>query len=127
MDRNRTPIIPLLLLYTCILSSAPPEEGRFEDVPGVMDGIIFQYRLVVRDFLDLKCHFSPSCSRYGQTALSNHGPILGTMISLERWTRCHSAAGRLDYYSRCGIGSSLCDPLEMDEGNVIWDSLLLPF
>lgn len=127
VDRKRTAIIPLLFLYTFVVSSAPPEEDRIENVPGVMDGIIFQYRLVVRDFLDRRCNFSPSCSHYGQTVLSSHGPVIGTMMALERWTRCHSTAGRLDYYSKCGNGNLMSDPLEIDEGNVIWDSLLLPF
>ncbi|MFO8182768.1 MAG: membrane protein insertion efficiency factor YidD [Candidatus Aegiribacteria sp.] len=127
MDRRGIAVIFLLLLCTRLVSSASPDEYRIEDVPTVMDGLIFQYRLVARDFLDMRCNFSPSCSHYGQTVLSSHGPVIGTMMALERWTRCHSTAGRLDYYSRCGTGSLLSDPLEIDEGNVIWDSLLLPF
>lgn len=126
--RKLIAIIPFILFYSCILSSAAsPDEVRGESVPGVMDGVIFQYRLVVRDFLDMRCNFTPSCSHYAQTALSSHGPVIGTMISLERWTRCHSRAAGLDYYARCGTGYPLCDPLKIDEGNVIWDSLLLPF
>ncbi|MBN2587893.1 MAG: membrane protein insertion efficiency factor YidD [Candidatus Fermentibacteraceae bacterium] len=82
---------------------------------------------MVRDFLDRRCNFIPSCSHYGQMAISRFGPVLGTMIALERWTRCHSSARGLDYYTRDEEAQALRDPVDTGEGNVVWDSLLLPF
>jgi len=39
--------------------------------------------------------------------------------------RCNSMARSQDYYVHSGHG--LSDPLKVDEGLVVWDSLLLPF
>ncbi|MBD3369985.1 membrane protein insertion efficiency factor YidD [Candidatus Fermentibacteria bacterium] len=96
-------------------------------MPGPTDALFYQYRLVVRELLGRKCSFIPSCSRYGQRAISRYGPVLGTMMALERWTRCHSSARRQDYYVPSGENSKLLDPIEDYGGFETWDSLLLPF
>lgn len=44
------------------------------------------------------CRFHPSCSAYALEALSSHGALRGSLISLRRVLRCHpwSGAGGFD-------------------------------
>ena len=106
-----------------VLEGCPTEDR----IPGCADALFFQYRLLIRDLLARRCTFSPSCSHFGQQAISRFGPVFGPMMALERWLRCHSSAGDQSYYETMETGYRLFDPLEVDEGLVIWDSLLLPF
>ncbi len=36
-----------------------------------------------------KCRYSPTCSVYCKQALQNHGPLLGSWLSLKRLLKCH--------------------------------------
>lgn len=98
-----------------------------EPVPGPFDALFYQYRLLARDLLARRCIFAPSCSSYGQRAVRERGPVLGTMMALERWLRCRGSARMSEYY--VPAGRMLFDPLEVPPGTygVTWDSLLLPF
>jgi hypothetical protein len=96
-------------------------------VPGPVDALFYQYRLAMSDLLGRSCNFVPSCSYYGQEAISRYGPVLGTMMALERWTRCHSSARNQDYYVPLEVDSKLLDPIERYREFEKWDSLLLPF
>jgi putative component of membrane protein insertase Oxa1/YidC/SpoIIIJ protein YidD len=118
-------------LFVLVLSAGTswPDNGgpaSGERVPGCIDGLFFQYRLLIRDLLDRRCAFSPSCSHYGQEAVAAYGPLIGPMMAVERWLRCHSRA-RLQGYYGPGEGYLLSDPLEVEEVHETWDSLLLPF
>lgn len=117
----------VLILLTFSMSRDSAAEPEPEGIPNVADVLFFQYRLVIRDLLDRSCNFSPSCSHFGQEAISGHGPVFGTMMALERWTRCHSSARDMCYYVESISGRALSDPVDVTEGNVVWDSLLLPF
>lgn len=124
-------------LLCCLLLAVPyigiAEVPAFNgNVPGasrysVTDVLFGQYRAVLRDFLGRRCGFEPSCSIYGQEAISVRGPFLGTMMALERWTRCNSSAWKADYYQRTEDGLLRLDPLDTGRGDVVWDTLLLPF
>jgi putative membrane protein insertion efficiency factor len=46
-----------------------------------------------------QCRFSPSCSEYALEAVSTHGAVKGSWLSLKRICRCHPWGG-------CG-----CDPV----------------
>ncbi|HEY3283266.1 MAG TPA: membrane protein insertion efficiency factor YidD [Armatimonadota bacterium] len=35
------------------------------------------------------CRFTPSCSEYGVQAISAHGPIRGSLLTVKRLLRCH--------------------------------------
>ncbi|OPL18364.1 MAG: hypothetical protein AVO35_05835 [Candidatus Aegiribacteria sp. MLS_C] len=126
------------LCLSCFLIIVPVEAGTPElstgigGVPAasgyiVTDVLFGQYRMVLRDLLGRRCGFEPSCSVYGQEAIALHGPVLGVMVALERWTRCNSSALKADYYERTGDGLLRLDPLDTGRGDVKWDSLLLPF
>lgn len=47
------------------------------------------YRYGMSPFLGNHCRFYPSCSSYAETALSRHGLIKGTWLTLRRLSRCH--------------------------------------
>ncbi len=94
-------------------------------IPGPINVLYFQYRYLIRDLLGRECNFVLSCSHYGQQAMMEYGPIFGTMMAIERWTRCHPSAREQDYY--VFTGRKLEDPLKPFERIITWDSLLLPF
>ncbi len=46
------------------------------------------YRRAISPFLGPKCRFYPSCSRYAEKALREHGGLVGTWLALRRLLRC---------------------------------------
>ncbi len=59
------------------------------------------------------CNFSPSCSRFGRQAVVEHGIVLGTLMAVDRLTRCNPWAYLYygTYYEDIRNGK-LYDPLE---------------
>ena len=47
------------------------------------------YQLFLSPFLGTHCRFEPSCSCYAREALTAHGAIHGTILTLGRLLRCH--------------------------------------
>ena len=45
--------------------------------------------LVDRTYNMPRCRFSPSCSQYAVDALTSHGLLRGSWLSLRRYLRCH--------------------------------------
>lgn len=116
----------LITLLVCIpgaFSGLPSENPA--PLPGPFHLLFLQYRLTARDLLARNCIFVPSCSVYGEEAIAEYGPVLGVMMALQRWTRCHASARYQDIYTP--VGQHLHDPLHVDEGTALWDSYLLPF
>ena len=55
------------------------------------------YRLLISPFLGQNCRFYPSCSCYAEEAISTHGGIKGSWLTLKRIGRCHPwHAGGID-------------------------------
>ena len=50
--------------------------------------LIRLYQLVVSPYLPASCRYAPSCSHYAAQALSRHGLVIGTGLSLYRLVRC---------------------------------------
>ncbi|MSO68739.1 MAG: membrane protein insertion efficiency factor YidD [Alphaproteobacteria bacterium] len=50
--------------------------------------LIRLYQLVVSPYLPASCRYAPSCSHYAAEALSHHGLVIGTGLSLYRLVRC---------------------------------------
>jgi len=97
-----------------------------EQPAGPADLLFTQYRILFRDLLGRRCAFSPSCSHFGQQAVSRKGPLLGVMVALDRWTRCNSSALEEDDYVR-GESGLISDPLDGFEEVTCWGRWLLPF
>jgi putative membrane protein insertion efficiency factor len=50
------------------------------------------YRYCISPMLPHSCRFQPTCSAYALEALSRHGPLKGTWLTLRRLSRCHPIA-----------------------------------
>lgn len=55
----------------------------------ILVGIIRGYQIVLSPLLGARCRYYPSCSSYGLTAITQHGPIKGTLLTLWRILRCN--------------------------------------
>jgi uncharacterized protein len=54
----------------------------------VLVGLIHVYRFTLSGSLGGQCRFSPSCSRYAEDAIREHGAIRGTLMAAWRIARC---------------------------------------
>lgn len=51
--------------------------------------VVKAYRLLISPSLGSNCRFEPSCSAYSLLALSQHGALTGSYLTLRRLARCH--------------------------------------
>lgn len=51
------------------------------------------YQVVLGPLLGGHCRFSPSCSFYSIEALTRHGAVRGSWLTLRRVVRCHPWGG----------------------------------
>jgi putative membrane protein insertion efficiency factor len=56
-------------------------------------GLVRAYQLTLSPLLPAACRFEPSCSRYAVEALTRHGALRGSVLSLKRLARCHPWGG----------------------------------
>ena len=47
------------------------------------------YRLLLSPWLGSACRFNPSCSRYAEEAITQHGIVKGCHLSMIRLLKCH--------------------------------------
>ncbi len=63
----------------------------------VLIGFLRVYRLVISPLYGQVCRYHPSCSAYALEAVTVHGSVRGSHLSLRRLLRCHPwAAGGYD-------------------------------
>ncbi len=55
--------------------------------------VIRFYRLLISPLSVPTCRYTPTCSAYAIEALETHGPIKGTLLSIQRIARCHPWGG----------------------------------
>lgn len=55
----------------------------------VLIGLLKAYRLVISPLYGDVCKFHPTCSAYALGAVSTHGAIQGTWLTVRRLVRCH--------------------------------------
>ncbi|MDY7087524.1 MAG: membrane protein insertion efficiency factor YidD [Actinomycetota bacterium] len=55
----------------------------------MLTAMVVAYRRYVSPVLPARCRFYPSCSAYAQEALSRHGAVKGTGLTVWRLLRCH--------------------------------------
>ena len=51
--------------------------------------LIRVYRAVLSPWLGPTCRFYPSCSRYAEQAVADHGVMRGSVLAVRRLARCH--------------------------------------
>ena len=55
--------------------------------------IIKFYKHALSPLMMRSCRYTPSCSAYGIEALSKHGPLKGTWLTVKRVLSCHPWGG----------------------------------
>lgn len=50
---------------------------------------IYTYRVLIAPLLPPSCRFWPSCSTYAVEAMTRHGGLRGTYLTVRRLLRCH--------------------------------------
>ena len=58
-------------------------------VARMLTAAVVAYRRYVSPALPARCRFYPSCSAYAQEALTRHGALRGTWLTIRRLLRCH--------------------------------------
>jgi putative membrane protein insertion efficiency factor len=51
------------------------------------------YQVAISPLLPPSCRYHPSCSAYAIEALTRHGPLHGSWLTLRRLLRCHPWGG----------------------------------
>jgi putative membrane protein insertion efficiency factor len=63
----------------------------------VLIGLLKAYRAVISPLYGDVCRYYPSCSAYALEAVTRHGALRGSVLTVRRLVRCHPwAAGGLD-------------------------------
>jgi len=63
----------------------------------VLIALLRVYRATISPLYGQVCRYHPSCSAYALEAVSRHGALRGTVLSVRRLVRCHPwAAGGVD-------------------------------
>lgn len=63
----------------------------------VLIGLLRVYRATISPLYGQVCRYHPSCSAYALEAVTLHGAVRGTVLSVRRLGRCHPwAAGGYD-------------------------------
>jgi putative membrane protein insertion efficiency factor len=79
-------------------------------------GLVRIYQLFVSSQDSPTCAFTPSCSRFGMTALRRYGVLRGILMTSDRLQRCHGCSSR--YYAPHHETGRCYDPVER---NLLWD------
>ena len=51
--------------------------------------LVRTYRLLLSPWLGNSCRFEPTCSNFSLQALTKHGAVVGTLLTVGRIARCH--------------------------------------
>lgn len=55
----------------------------------VLLALVRLYRATISPLYGQVCRYHPSCSAYALEALTRHGAVRGTVLSMRRLSRCH--------------------------------------
>jgi putative membrane protein insertion efficiency factor len=70
---------------------------RYDPVRWVLIGLLRVYRLAISPLYGQVCRYHPSCSAYALDAVTVHGSLRGSWLTVRRLLRCHPwAAGGYD-------------------------------
>ncbi|WP_028643739.1 membrane protein insertion efficiency factor YidD [Nocardioides sp. URHA0020] len=70
---------------------------RYDPVRWLLIGLLRLYRWAVSPLYGQVCRYHPSCSAYALGAVTTHGSLRGSWLTLRRLLRCHPwAAGGYD-------------------------------
>lgn len=70
---------------------------RYDPVRWLLIGLLRGYRAAISPLYGQVCRYHPSCSAYALAAVTSHGSLRGTWLTVRRLARCHPwAAGGYD-------------------------------
>ncbi len=115
----------LILALTVMIQTAGADILVEPDF-SLVDVLFSQYRAVFRPVLGRRCVYYPSCSHYGQESVQRYGFLFGTMMALERWTRCHPGVRFSGEYALTANGQAE-DAVLQGEVETCWGRSLLSF
>jgi len=70
---------------------------RYDPLRWLLIGLLRGYRLLVSPLYGQVCRYHPSCSAYALGAVTTHGSVRGSWLTVRRLARCHPwAAGGYD-------------------------------
>ncbi|TNE84976.1 MAG: membrane protein insertion efficiency factor YidD [Deltaproteobacteria bacterium] len=58
-------------------------------IQALLIGIIRFYKRYISILTPPSCRFQPTCSSYGIEAITVHGPLRGTWLTMKRIASCH--------------------------------------
>lgn len=59
----------------------------------LLSGFVLLYRYTLSPFVGRHCRYLPTCSEYALEALSKHGALKGSGLTIRRLARCHPWGG----------------------------------
>jgi uncharacterized protein len=81
----------------------------------VLIGLLKAYRFAISPLYGQVCRYHPSCSAYALEAVTVHGSVRGTWLSIRRLGRCHPwSAGGYDPVPSKTVPSKTVPPTTLD-------------
>jgi len=74
----------------------------------VSHGPVSLWRGILGSLQQPSCRFIPSCSGYAQIGMRRYGPLVGWIVAMDRYLRCHSWASEDGYPV---VGPFFVDPV----------------
>lgn len=59
----------------------------------LLRALVIVYQWTLSPFIGRQCRFEPTCSNYALEALTKHGAIRGSWLTLRRLSRCRPGGG----------------------------------
>jgi len=89
-------VVLLPQLLTALVRGHHPglRPGISARISGRLLAAIGVYQQQISPHLSNRCRFEPSCSHYAAEAVTRHGSIRGSWLTLRRLLRCHPAGRR---------------------------------
>ena len=70
---------------------------KYDPMRWLLIGLLRGYRVAISPLYGQVCRYHPSCSAYALDAVTTHGSLRGSWLTVRRLSRCHPwAAGGYD-------------------------------
>lgn len=77
-----------------ITNTENKEAGKTNPLTVIAGGPLYVYQNVISRHISSKCLYTPSCSQFSKEAIYEYGLLKGTLLSIDRLSRCNSITGR---------------------------------
>lgn len=95
-----------------IYSNEPFSIKKCNPLGLIAGGSLFVYQHIMYRHIEADCLFTPNCPEFSRLALKEEGLIKGTILSIDRISRCNRISGQdLRHYSPDPISHRYPDPV----------------